>query len=674
MKNFARALRFAWPYKYRVAASVVCALLAALFWSLNFTAIYPILKIISSDQNLQEWVSSSIRHIETEQIKPLEEKCDNLNKLRQGHESWPAGKLRDEKLRQTTLDLAKSTEKLEASYRELHHNQVAKKYIDWLFPTDRFHTLAVVIGLVILAMFLKGFFEFWQESLVGGVVNLSLFDMRNFFFRRAINYDVNNFSNTGTHELMSRFTNDMDLLGNGLKMLFGRVIAEPLRAVGCVVFACLISWQLTVMFLVLVPVALYILTRVGRLMKRATRRVLEHMSNIYKILQETFIGIRIVKAFGRESWERRRFRQATREHYRKSMRVIYLDALAGPLIEVMGVAAVTGALLAGAYLVLNRETHLFTVRMMEYPMSAESLIQLYVLLAAIADPVRKLSSVFTKIQSGAAASDRIFQFMDREPKIQGNVTGPGIERDFQEIAFKDVCFSYEPGHPVLNGIDLTVRRGETIAVVGKNGCGKSTLLALLPRFHDPDHGSIFIDGVDLRHANLRSVRRQVAFVTQDTLLFDASLFNNIAYGKRHATREEVERAAVLAQAHDFIVHLPHGYDTRAGEAGAKLSGGQKQRLSLARAILRDPSILILDEFTSAADAETELEVHRLLRDFMKGRTTFIITHRLNTLEIAERIVVLDAGRIVAVGKHSELMQTCALYQRLQEATTQRIAA
>jgi ATP-binding cassette subfamily B protein/subfamily B ATP-binding cassette protein MsbA len=510
--------------------------------------------------------------------------------------------------------------------------------------------------------------------LVGGVVNLSLFDMRNRFFRRSITYDVSNFSGSGTHELMSRFTNDMDTLGNGLKMLFGRVIAEPLRAVGCVVFACFISWQLTLMFMVLIPIALYILTRVGRLMKKATRRVLEHMSNIYKILQESFQGIRIVKAFGRESWERRRFRQATREHYRKSMRVINLDALAGPVIEVMGVAAVTSALLAGAYLVLNRETHLFGLRMMQYPMSAESLIQLYVLLAAIADPVRKLSSVFTKIQSGAAASDRIFQFMDREPKIRGNVSGPSIPRDFTEIVFKDICFSYDPGHPVLNGIDLTVRQGETIAVVGKNGCGKSTLLALLPRFYDPDHGSILIDGIDVRVANLRSLRRQVALVTQDTVLFDDTLYNNIAYGKRRATREEVERAAVLAQAHDFITRLPNGYDTRAGEAGAKLSGGQKQRLSLARAILRDPSILILDEFTSAADAESELEVHRLLRDFMKGRTTFIITHRLNTLEIADRIMVLDQGRVVAIGKHAELMQTCPLYQRLQEATTQRFAA
>ena len=674
MKNFARALRFAWPYKYRVVGSVVCALLAALFWSLNFTAIYPILKIISSDQNLQEWVNNSIRHIQKDQIEPLEKDIERLSQYRRDVELWPANGKRDTEERKVSLELAKKNEKLTASQSELYNNQLAKYYIDWLFPTDRFQTLVAVICFVILAMFLKGFFEFWQESLVGGVVNKSLFDLRNLFFRRSVNYDGGNFSETGTHELMARFTNDMDLLGNGLKMLFGRVIAEPLRAIGCVVFACLISWQLTLMFLVLVPVALYILTRVGRLMKRATRRVLEHMSNIYKILQETFLGIKIVKAFGRESWERRRFREATLQHYRKSMRVIYLDALAGPLIEVMGVAAVTGALLAGAYLVLNRETHLFGLRMMQYPMSAESLIQLYVLLAAIADPVRKLSSVFTKIQSAAAASDRIFQYLDREPTIGGNVTGPGIPSDFQEIHFKDVCFSYDPGHPVLNGIDLTVRRGETIAIVGKNGCGKSTLLALLPRFFDPDHGSILIDGVDLRQANLRSMRRQVALVTQDTLLFDDTLLNNIGYGKRHATREEIERAAVLAQAHDFIRHLPNGYDTRAGEAGAKLSGGQKQRISLARAILRDPSILILDEFTSAADAETELEVHRLLRDFMKGRTTFIITHRLNTLEIADRIVVIEAGRILAVGKHAELMQSCTMYQRLQEATMQRMAA
>jgi ATP-binding cassette subfamily B protein/subfamily B ATP-binding cassette protein MsbA len=517
---------------------------------------------------------------------------------------------------------------------------------------------------------LKGFFEFAQETLVGSVVNLSLFDLRNRFYRNAVHLDVIHFGDEGTHELMARFTNDMEMLGNGTKTLFGKVVAEPLKALACVVVACWISWQLTLMFLVLVPLALFILTKVGRIMKRATRRLLERMSSIYKILQETFLGIRVVKAFTMEPYERRRFRTVTRDYYRKAMWVVKLDALAGPIIELLGVAAVAGALLAGAYLVLNHRTHLFGLRMTMQPLEAESLLTLYAYLAAIADPVRKLSSVYTRIQSGAAAADRIFTFMDRQPRVLGNSSNVRLARHSAAIEFKDVCFSYEPNHPILTNVHLKVNWGETVALVGKNGCGKTTLVGLLPRFFDPDHGCILVDGVNIRTANLRSLRRQVGIVTQETILFDDTIYNNIAYGNRRARREDVERAAQQAYAHDFIMELPAGYETR----GAKLSGGQKQRLALARAILRDPAILILDEFTSHSDPESEKLIHKALREFVRDRTTFVITHRLNTLEIADRIVVLDSGRIVAVGSHQELLGTCPTYQRLHDAQFQRLSA
>ncbi|MCI0460339.1 MAG: ABC transporter ATP-binding protein/permease [Gemmataceae bacterium] len=674
MKNFLRALRCAWPYRTRLAVSILCAILAAIFWGLNFTAIYPVLKIISSNQNLQQWVDGEITRVQNSLVALQKEAADKASEG-QKLEHLPQTRVRDNLERKLTSALQSIESRLEAARSELYRYQLAKKYIDMIFPDDPFQTLALVIGLVLLAVAIKGVFEFWQETLVGSVVNLSLRDLRNRFFRQAVHLDVQTFHGEGTHEVMSRFTNDMELLGAGQKTLFGRVIAEPLKALACVVIACWISWQLTLLFLVLVPLAIFVLARVGRVMKRASRHCLEKMSSIYKILQETFAGIRVVKAFTREPYERRRIAAAVRDYYRKSMRLVSLDALSGPLIEFLGVAAIAVALLAGAYLVLGGHTELFGIKMTDRPLETESLLQLYALLAAIADPVRKLSSVYTKIQSGAAASDRIFAFIDRQPRVQANSAGPRLERHQTAIEFRDVCFSYEPSRSVLTGINLHVRHGETIAIVGKNGSGKTSLVNLLPRFYDPDHGSVLIDGLDIRAANLRSLRRQVGLVTQDTILFDDTIHNNIAYGRRRATREEVEEAARLAHAHDFIVSkLPQGYETRVGEAGVLLAGGQKQRLALARVLLLDPSILVLDEFTSAADAEHEAEIHKALREFRRGRTVFVIAHRLNTLEVADRIVVLDGGRIAAVGTHEELIRGCSVYQRLHEAHGQRLVA
>ncbi|HTU21460.1 MAG TPA: ABC transporter ATP-binding protein [Gemmataceae bacterium] len=689
MKNFLRALRHALPYRRRLILSIFCAMCAAAFWGANLSSIYPVLKLLQDRQSPHEWVDEEIKAIQ-EKVEGYQQQIKSKNaeleehKRRQAQPGAPA--VLEQQIRDDNRDLVKLDAKLSPLHRSLYWHQVERKYIYRFLPPDCFLTLAWVILFVVIGVVIKCFFEFAQESLVGSVVNLSLFDLRNRFYRNTIHLDVDQFGEQGSSELMARFTNDMESLGAGIKTLFGKVVAEPLKALACVFAACCISWQLTLMFLILVPIAVFILARVGRIMKQATRRLLERMSSIYKILQESFQGIRVVKAFTMEPYERRRFRTATRDYYHKAMLVVNIDALSDPVIEVLAVAAVAAALLAGARLVLQEETHLFTMRMTEQPLDAAELLQLYIFLAAIADPVRKLSSVFTRIQSACAASDRIFDFIDRRPRVKVNSDGPRLRRrDAAQpvggapglsyyIEFRDVCFSYQPGHPILYGIHLSVRAGESIALVGSNGSGKSTLLGLLPRFYDPDHGSVFVDGHDLRKVNLRSLRQLVGIVTQDTILFDDTIYNNIAYGSRGAKQEEIEAAAQKAFAHDFILAQPKGYQTRVGEIGGKLSGGQKQRLALARAILRNPSVLILDEFTSAADSESEALIHRAMKSFMVGRTTFVITHRLHTLEIADRIVVLDKGRIAAVGTHAELLGSCPAYQRLQEAYNQRLCA
>jgi len=668
MKNFLRALKFSWVYRRRLAMSLLCAVLAAAFWGLNLTAVYPVLKLLGSNMSMQDWIDQKIDATQKEidlNSSDLEYKKKQLREA----ETWQDGRLRDNREHQLSGEIARVEGKLDSAATRLWRYQQLKNYVIRRLPTDRFQTLTVLMIFVVIGIAFKGVFEFCQEYLVGSVMNRTLYDLRNKFFRNAIHLDMKQFSEGGSAEMMARFTNDMEVVGNGMKILYGRVVAEPLRALACVVIACWISWQLTLLFLLIVPCALYIMTKASRMMKKATRRVLEHMSAIYKILQETFRSLRVVKAFTMEPYERRRFNKATKDYCDRSMKVVMIDALAGPLVEVLGVAAVSVALLAGAYLVLNQQTHLFGMQMSSHPLEPETLIQLYALLGGMADPVRKLSSVYTKLQSSAAAADRVFAFMDKVPQVQANVHGPRLARISDDLEFKNICFSYQKGVPILENISFKVRAGETIAIVGPNGCGKTTLLNMLPRFFDPDHGSILLDGVDISSAHLRTLRKQFGIVTQDSVIFEDTIANNISYGNRAASREQIEDVARKAFAHEFIVGFPEGYETMLGEGGRELSGGERQRIALARAMLRNPSILILDEFTSQVDPLSESLINQAMRQFKLNRTTFMITHKMHTLEMADRIVVLNGGRIEAIGTHAELLSESVLYRSLQDAVT-----
>ena len=672
MRNFLRCVRTAWPYRRRLILSLLCAVLAAAFWSLNFLAFHPVLKILGGAKSLPESVQVEIEQVEHDS-QPHREKLErmraDLAELERSGGPTPRGELRQLRTR-----IDQTQWKVRRADLSLYRLTLLKKFYTNYLPFDRFTALVWLLLAFVVFIAFKGLFEFIQESLVGSVTNLTIYNLRNVLYRGAIRQDLGHFGETGSHDLTSRLTIDMEVLAAGLKTLFGKVIAEPLRAVGCVVVACFISWRLTALFLILIPIGIYVMARTGRLMKRASKRHLERMSDVYKILQESFLGIRVVKAFAMEPFERLRFRAAARELYRKAMRVVNIDAVASPLVEVMGISALATALLVGAYLVINQRTDLFGIRMTSSPLDHETLLTFYALIAAIADPMRKLSSVYTRLHTAAAAADRIIDEVDRTPRISRNGAGERVPLHQDRIEFRDICFSYEAGRQVLSDINLTIPFGETVALVGRNGCGKTTLLNLLPRFFDPDRGRVEIDGVDIRTANLRSLRRQIALVTQETILFDDTIARNIAYGRRHASREQIEEAARKAFAHDFIEKLPRGYETRVGELARSLSGGERQRIALARAILRNPTILLLDEFSSQIDAESEAKIHLALREFARGRTTILITHRLHTLEVADRIVVLEAGRIEAIGKHDQLLAKSDAYRGLHEAYRERKAA
>jgi len=714
MRHFLRILKYSWPYRFRLVASIFCALMVAALWSLNLSAIYPVLKILSSGENLQQWIDHEIESYQAqldnkERLKRLDELHAILKEIEQN-----PNKLQTETIeRKSTEELAKLEGERSNLATWVYRCQWLKAKVSRHLPEDRFQTFVWLLVVVIGGLMLKGVFEFLHETLVGSVTNHTLFDLRNSFFRRALHQDVRQLAQTGTAELMARFTNDTEQVGTGLKVLYGKLIGEPLKAVGCFVAACCINWQLTLVFVLVVPLTIVAVVRVSKMMRKAAKKVLERMSTMYKVVRETFDGARAVKGFTREAHQRRRFRSASREFLRKAMRMIYIDAATGPIVEVLVVTAISLALAAGTYLVVSGNTHILGFRMTNQPLEFATLLQLYAFLAATADPVRRLTSVYTKIQVGEAAANRIFELYDRMPAVTANPDGPRLfemrkekaiareaaRQELQEslgrqprseelaaklgiplaqldtyIEFKNVCFSYNPGNSTLSNVSFAVKAGETIAIVGGNGSGKTTLLGLLLRFYDPDHGGVFIDGVNLRVAHLRSLRKMIGLVTQDTQFFDGTVFENISFGKRGATRDEVMEAAKKAHAHDFITAKQDGYDTPMGESGISLSGGERQKIALARAILRDPSILILDEFTSQIDAASETDIHTVLKEFVKGRTVFLITHKLHTLEIAHRIVVMDAGLVVDIGTHAELIVRCSLYQRLCDPTSARKAA
>jgi ABC-type multidrug transport system fused ATPase/permease subunit len=590
---------------------------------------------------------------------------ERIKELSRGSKWLKEGKLASLRYREIEIKNDRANEEVWLGrYRRL------KPLIYRYIPSDSFRNLLLLLGLVLVGVAIKGFFMFLQELLVAQVMQLTQFSIRNHFFRRTLNLDMGSFTDQGSAELMARFTNDMDSFGQGLVTLLSKLIREPLRVVFCLTGAFWLNWRLTCLTLVVVPISAVTTYRVGRVMKRAMRRSLESMSSIYKILQESFQGIKVVKAFAMERMERRRFFIATKNFYKKAIRVAMIDAMSDPVLEMLTLVTVSIALLAGSYLVLKQTIYLqlgpVKLQLASQVMAIEELLTLYAVLAGASDPIRKLANVHSKLQRAAAAADRICALMDREPQVVERAAALHLHRHDGSIEFDGVFFNYHDRAPLLKGISLTVNHGETIALVGPNGCGKTTLMSLLPRFWDVDSGAIRVDGQDIRDLQLRSLRRQIGIVPQETILFQDTIAANVAYGDPGASREAIIQAAKRSYAHQFIMAMPQGYDTIIGERGAGLSGGQRQRIALARAMLRNPAILILDEATSAVDIQDEALIRKAIEEFSRGRTTFLISHSLGTIQFADRIVLLDDGRIAAVGTDHELKRSSPLYRRLHE--------
>ncbi len=658
MGNFGRVVRMALRYYWTVAASILCSLVVASLWGANIGFLYPIVEVVGMKQSLGTWVDESIDSAE----KTIAAQKAIAKQLEAKLAAAPV-----DARRTIAGQLRSATNRREAAEEDLKRSKWLKPWIDTYLPKDPFRTLAVLVGMLLVATVVKDTFLALSSILVDRVANLATFDLRKQFFRRSLRLDLGSFTESSTSDLLSRFTYDLENLAGGIQTLLGRAIREPLKAVSCLIVAAYVSWQLLILSLVVAPLAGFLIGMLAKTLKRANRKALEEMSSLYAILAEAFGGIKVVKAFTMERYERQRFHQTSKKCYRKAMRIAVVDALVNPVTEVMGITTICLAILFGAYLVITGETHLFGIKMSSQPISLSALMVFYGALAGVSDPARRLSEVFSKLQRASAAADRVYQALDREPRVSDPPQPRPFGRHHRELSFDRVSFRYTSGQPVLEEIDLQISFGETLAIVGPNGCGKSTLANLIPRFFDPVSGSVLIDGVDLRDVRMRDLRLQIGLVNQETLLFDDTVLNNIRYGCPQATRAQVIEAAKQAHAHKFIEQkLENGYETVVGQSGGRLSGGQRQRIALARAILRDPAILILDEATSQIDLESEQLIHRVLEQFIRHRTTVIITHRLATLALADRVLVMNGGRIADLGTHDQLLGRCDLYQRLHQ--------
>jgi ATP-binding cassette, subfamily B, bacterial MsbA len=653
MNSFARVARIALRYRGTVIASVVCSFGIAFLWAANFTALMPVVDGVMAGKAVPQLVAERITAT-NEQIKSLDAEIDACRK-----------QLKIAADDAIEVKLGSLAGKREAAERWLATYQWALPLAtDWL-PGTPFGTLLLICGVLMVSTFLKSLLRIWNSWLVAKLGNLTTLELRKEFYRRTLSLDLGTFRQTTNGDLMTRFTSDMEWIGLGTQALYGMGIREPLKMVACLIGAALFSWQLLLITIICAPPGALAIHWLAKSLKRANKRALQELSTVYDHLEESFDGIKVIKAFTMESHERSRFHRISRQYYRRSMKIAFYDSLVSPLSEAIGLIIIVAVVTAGGYLVLNQQTHLFGIRVSEEPLTHGMLTAFYAMLAGIIEPSRRLSSVFNYLQRASAASDRVYELLDRTSQLKLPENPVRLPSRLGTISFNNITFSYKPEELVLNGVSLEVKRGETIAIVGPNGCGKSTLMNLLPRFYDPTEGSVTIDGIDLRDVRLSDLRQRIGVVTQETLLFDDTVANNIRYGSPGATEEQVIAAAEQAHAHRFVTGtLAEGYQTMCGPCGNRLSGGQRQRLALARAILRDPEILILDEATSQIDVESERLIHEVLERFVQNRTAFMITHRPNTLVLADRIVVMDEGRIVDVGSFDELAQRCELFCRL----------
>jgi subfamily B ATP-binding cassette protein MsbA len=531
-------------------------------------------------------------------------------------------------------------------------------YLQRLVPTHFHNAWTVVAYALVSSTLLKGLFDYAGTYLVNHAGFGMITNLRNDLYNSVLRRSAAFFQKHTTGTLISTIINDIERVQFAMSSVLAEFLQQFFTFIFTAVLVVIVGRQLAWVLLLFVPFIVFSAVRIGRRVRTTTRSGQDQLADVQNILHETITGNRIVKAFGMESWEVARFRSAAQRLFRANLRSVAAAAISSPLMDTFGAIAIALLLLLGRSRIAHNE---FTLG--AFVTFVAAVIGLY-------NPVRKFAVFNNSFQQALGASSQLFTFMDTEDVVAEKPGAKPLPRFVGSIQFEGVCFAYEgdgeDAREILRNINLEVRRGEVLAIVGSSGAGKSTLVHLIPRFFDVTAGCLLIDGHDVRDVTLASLRAQVGIVTQDTVLFNDTVRNNIAYGQPHVPQKEVEAAARAALAHDFILALPAGYDTVIGERGVRLSGGERQRLAIARALLKNAPILILDEATSALDSESESLVQAALHNLMTGRTVLVIAHRLSTVRRADRIVVIENGTIADIGAHEELMTKLGTYRRLYE--------
>ncbi len=688
-KAFRRLIGLCLYYKTTLVLGLMCTVAFACLHTVSIGAAFPIFKILLEEEGLQGWSnrmlagqrleadlsipgdSGDVRIIKLHSDSPLYELG-----LRSGDRIWdPAHRPATEWFAEIAHLDNNTSIQLQADALELETTLSSRSLtvpvtsLDSAYQLFRWGTsfipgdshqdklfilkslLIGLIGIVVLA----NIFRYFGEVMIARSILRAMMQLRTELYAHTLQLPMSFFAGRPTSDLVGRFVQDMQEVQRGMLTFFSKFIREPLRAVFILSGALILDWQLTLTVLTIGPVLVLIFWQVGRRVKKSNRKLLEAYGQMIGALTASLQNLRVVKAYTAELHERNQLLRVDRQVFKQQFKLAKMQALVSPLIETIAVFA--GSLLALwlAMRVLNAE------------LSISKFMLLGVALSLLFDPFRKLSDVYVRVQRATAGADRIFQIIDQPIEQVAGDDRIELSPLKDRIEFEHVTFTY-PGSetPAIQDVNLTIQRGETVAIVGPNGSGKTTLVSLLPRLYDPQSGSIRYDGVNIKESSLLSLRQQIGLVSQDAIVFAATPLENIAYGAPQCNEQKAIDAAQRAYADEFIKNIPGGYTSDLGERGSTLSGGQRQRLAIARAIFRNAPILIFDEATSQIDTESELKIQNALQEFAKDRTTLIIAHRLSTIQFADRIVVMETGRVIDVGNHQELFNRCDVYRNLCE--------